>query len=76
VLCGVGQERLGPSYIFISLVIGTLDRLLWYVPTSRYTWSSAPILFLQEQRKDIIIISIALDRAKGQQQGTNNKQQR
>jgi hypothetical protein len=26
-----------------------------YVPSSRYIWSSAPILFLQEQIKDIII---------------------
>ena len=25
--------------------------LLWYVPPSRYIWSSAPILFLQEQIK-------------------------
>jgi hypothetical protein len=50
----VGQERLGPSYFFISLVLGPLNSLLWYVPSSRYIWSSAPILFLQEQIKDII----------------------
>ena len=38
---GVGQERLGPSYFFISLVLGplTCDSLLWYVPSSRYIWS-------------------------------------
>ena len=56
---GVGQERLGPSYFFISLVLGPLSSLLWYVPSSRCIWSSAPILFLQEQIKDIIIIIIA-----------------
>jgi hypothetical protein len=33
---GVGQERLGPSYFFISLVLGPLNSLLWYVPSSRY----------------------------------------
>ena len=32
-----------------------LNILLWYVPSSRYIWSSAPILFLQEQIIDIII---------------------
>ena len=51
----MGQERLGPSYFFISLVLGPLNSLLSYVPSSRYIWSSAPILFLQEQTKDIII---------------------
>ncbi len=55
-MCGVGQERLGPSYVFISLVLGPPNSLLWYVPSSRYTWSCAPILFPQEQIKDIIII--------------------
>jgi hypothetical protein len=34
----VGQERLGPSYFFISLVLGPLNSLLWYVPSSRYIW--------------------------------------
>ena len=43
---GVGQERLEPSYFFISLVLVPLNSLLWYVPSSRYIWSSAPILFL------------------------------
>jgi hypothetical protein len=52
----VGQERLGPSFFFTSLVLGPLNSLLWYAPSSRYIWSSAPILFLQEQIKDIIII--------------------
>jgi hypothetical protein len=36
-------ERLGPSYFFISLVLGPLNSLLWYVPSSRYIWSSDPI---------------------------------
>ena len=53
---GVGQERLGPSYFLISLVLVPLNSLVWYVPSSRYIRSSAPILFLQEQIKDIIII--------------------
>jgi hypothetical protein len=52
----VSQERLGPSYFFISLLLGPLNSLFWYVPSSRY--SSSPILFLQEQIKDIIIISV------------------
>jgi hypothetical protein len=51
----VSQERLGPSYFFISLVLGPLNSLLWYVPSLRYIWRSALILFLQEQIKDIII---------------------
>ncbi len=38
----MGQERLGPSYFFISLVLGPLNSLLWYVPSSRYMWSLAP----------------------------------
>jgi hypothetical protein len=42
-VCGVGQERLGPSYFFISLVLGPLNSLLWYVPSSRYIWGSAPL---------------------------------
>jgi hypothetical protein len=35
----VGQERLGPSYFFISLVLGPLNSLVWYVPSLRYTRS-------------------------------------
>jgi len=27
------QELLGPSYFFISLVLGPLNSLLWYVPS-------------------------------------------
>jgi hypothetical protein len=53
----VAQERLGPSYFFISLVLGPLNSLLWYVTSSRYIWNSAPILFLQEQLKDIIVLT-------------------
>jgi hypothetical protein len=44
----VGQERLGPSYFFISLVLGPLNSLLWYVPSLRYIWSS--ILFFVSAR--------------------------
>ena len=36
-------EAIGPSYFFMSLVLGPLNSLLWYVPSSRYIWSSAPI---------------------------------
>jgi hypothetical protein len=61
----VGQERLGPSYFFISLVLGPLNNLLWYVPSSRYIWKvymelGSSFLFLQEQIKDIIIIETVL----------------
>jgi len=28
-----GRERLGPSYFYISLVLGPLNSLLWYVPS-------------------------------------------
>ena len=31
------QERLGPSYFFISLVPVPLNSLVWYVPSLRYT---------------------------------------
>ena len=47
----MGQERLGPSYVFISIVLGPLNSLLSYVPSSGYIWSSDPILFRQEQTK-------------------------
>jgi len=40
VVCGVGQERVGPSYFFIFLVLGPLNSLFWYLPSSRYIWSS------------------------------------
>ncbi len=33
VVRGVGQELLGPSYFFISLVLGPPNSLLWYVPS-------------------------------------------
>ena len=33
----MGQERLGPSYFFISLVLGPQNSLVWYVPSLRYT---------------------------------------
>ena len=33
----MGQERLGPSYFFIPLVLGLLNSLVWYVPSLRYT---------------------------------------
>ena len=33
----MGQERLGPSYFFILLVLGPLNSLVWYVPSVRYT---------------------------------------
>jgi len=33
----MGQDRLGPSYFFIPLVIGPLNSLVWYVPSLRYT---------------------------------------
>jgi hypothetical protein len=33
----VDQERLGPSYFFISFVLGPLNSLVWYVPSLGYT---------------------------------------
>ena len=36
-------------------MLGPLNSLLLYVTSSRYIWSLAPIFFLQEQIKDIII---------------------
>ena len=33
----MGQERLGPSYFFIPLVLVPLNSLVWYVPSLRYT---------------------------------------
>jgi hypothetical protein len=38
-----------------SLVARPSKQSLLYVPSSRYIWNLAPILFLQEQLKDIII---------------------
>ena len=31
------QERLELSYVFIPLVLGPLNSLVWYVPSLRYT---------------------------------------
>ena len=33
----LSERKLGPSYFFISLVIGPLNSLVWYVPSLRYT---------------------------------------
>ena len=55
----MGQERLGPSYFFISLVLGPLNSLLRYVPNGTflkvYMELGSYFLFLQEKIKDIII---------------------
>jgi hypothetical protein len=32
-----GRPQTGPSYFFISLVLGPLNSLVWYVPSLRYT---------------------------------------
>ena len=45
----MGQDRLGPSCFFISLVLGPLNSLLWYVPSKRYIWSLTSI-FLDPYR--------------------------
>jgi hypothetical protein len=50
----VGQELLGPSYFFIPLVLGPLNRLVWWEVPLRYI-ALRSFLFLQEQIKDIII---------------------
>jgi hypothetical protein len=45
------QEQIKDIVIIISLVLGPVNSLLWYVPSSRYIWSLAPIFCssLQEQ---------------------------
>jgi hypothetical protein len=54
----VGQERLGPSYFFTSLVLGPLNSLVWWeVPLGYIALRS--FLFLQKQIQDIIIIAPA-----------------
>jgi hypothetical protein len=52
----VGQERLGPSYFFISLVLGPLEKQPLMVRTflKVYMELGSYFLFLQEQIKDII----------------------
>jgi hypothetical protein len=39
VVLGIGQERLGPSNVFISSALGPLSSLSCKVPSSRYIWS-------------------------------------
>jgi hypothetical protein len=57
-----GGVRSGPGEARTILLLHVISarpfkqRLM--VPSSRYIWSSAPILFLQEQIKDIIIIDL------------------
>jgi hypothetical protein len=51
----VGQDRPGPSYFLIPLVLGPLNRLVWWEVPLRYI-ASRSFVFLQEQIKDIIII--------------------
>jgi hypothetical protein len=55
VVWGVGQERLGPSYFFIPLVLGPLNSHVWCEVPLGYI-ALGWFLFLQEQKKDIIII--------------------
>jgi hypothetical protein len=53
----VGQERLGPSYFFIPLILGPLNSLVWWeVPLGYIPLTLGRFLFLQEQIKEIIII--------------------
>ena len=53
----MGQERLGPSYFFISLVLFPLNSLLWWeVPSGDIALGL--FLFLQEQIKGIIVIRV------------------
>jgi hypothetical protein len=56
----VGQERLGPSYFFISLVLGPLNSLMVRTFLKVYMELGSSYLFLQEQIKDIIIILLAI----------------
>ena len=43
---GVGQERPGPSYFFIWLLLGPLNSLLWYVPSSRLLYGARRLFFV------------------------------
>ena len=54
---GVGQELLGPSYFFISLVLGPLIPLMVRTFLKVYIEIGSYFLFLKEQIKDIIIIT-------------------
>jgi hypothetical protein len=49
----VGQDRLGPSFFFIPLVLGPLNSLVWWEVRLGYI-ALRSFLFLQEQIKDII----------------------
>ena len=58
----MGQERLGPSYFIISLVLGPLESeskqpLMVRTFLKVYMELSSYFLFLQEKIKDIIIRS-------------------
>ncbi len=53
---GVGQELLGPSYFFISLVLGPLIPLMVRTFLKVYIEIGSYFLFLKEQIKNIIII--------------------
>jgi hypothetical protein len=65
----VGQERLGPLYFFIPLVLGPLNRLVWWEVPLRYI-ALGSFLFLQEQIKDIIITMTSEPRCGREMQGT------
>jgi hypothetical protein len=66
VVSGVGQDRLGPSYFFTSLVLGPLNSLVWWeVPLGYIALRS--FLFLQEHITDIIIKSHSLCASAGEQ---------
>ena len=56
----MGQERLGPSYFFISLVLGPLNSLMVRTFLKVYMELGSSYLFLQEQIKDIIIILLVI----------------
>jgi hypothetical protein len=51
------DRRLGPSYFFISLWLGPLNSLLWYVPSSRYIHGARLLLCSASTNKSIIIIT-------------------
>jgi hypothetical protein len=58
---GPGEARTILLLHIISVRPSKNPIMVWYVPSSRYIWSSAPIFFLQEQIEDIIILMIIIN---------------
>jgi hypothetical protein len=51
---GPGEAR---TILLLHIISARPSKQPFMVRTSRYVWSSAPILFLQEQIKDIVVMA-------------------